>query len=50
MRGIEILKMRGVKHDDTLHPYEIQEKGIIVHPNEVVMNDEMSLFETRDAL
>lgn len=50
VRGIEILKMRGVKHDDTLHPYEIQEKGIIVHPNEVVMNDEMSLFETRDAL
>ena len=33
VRGIEILKMRGVKHDDTLHPYEIQEKGIIVHPN-----------------
>jgi len=49
VRGIEILKMRGVKHDDTLHPYEIQEKGIIVHPNEVVMNDQMSLFETRDA-
>jgi KaiC/GvpD/RAD55 family RecA-like ATPase len=38
VRAIEILKMRGVKHDDTLHPYEIQEKGIIVHPNEVVMN------------
>ncbi len=50
MRAIEILKMRGVKHDDTLHPYEIQEKGIIVHPTEVVMNDQMSLFETRDAL
>lgn len=50
VRAIEILKMRGVKHDDTLHPYEIKEKGIIVHPTEVVMSDEMSLFETRDAL
>ncbi len=49
MRAIEILKMRGVKHDETLHPYEIQEKGIVVHPTEVVMNDDMSLFETVDA-
>ncbi len=48
VRAIEILKMRGVKHDETLHPYEIQEKGIVVHPSEVVMN-EMSLFETADA-
>ncbi len=37
VRAIEILKMRGVKHDDTLHPYEIQEKGIIVHPSETVI-------------
>ena len=49
VRAIEILKMRGVKHDETLHPYDIQEKGIVVHPTEVVMNDEMSLFETMDA-
>jgi len=49
VRAIEILKMRGVKHDDTLHPYEIKEKGIIVHPTEIVMIDEISLFETRDA-
>jgi KaiC/GvpD/RAD55 family RecA-like ATPase len=46
MRAIEILKMRGVKHDDTLHPYEIQDKGIVVHPTETVMNDEVSLFDT----
>ncbi|MCZ7357793.1 MAG: AAA family ATPase [Candidatus Methanoperedens sp.] len=46
IRAIEILKMRGVKHDETLHPYEIQEKGIIVHPTETVMNDEISLFNT----
>ena len=49
VRAIEILKMRGVKHDETLHPYDIQAKGIVVHPTEVVMNDEMSLFETMDA-
>ena len=45
IRAIEILKMRGVKHDDSLHPYEIQEKGIIVHPTETVMSDAASLFD-----
>lgn len=45
VRAIEILKMRGVKHDDSLHPYEIQEKGIVVHPTETVMNDAVSLFD-----
>ncbi|HLB70382.1 MAG TPA: ATPase domain-containing protein [Candidatus Methanoperedens sp.] len=49
VRAIEILKMRGVKHDDTLHPYEIQEKGILVHSTETVMNDEISIFETAGA-
>ncbi len=49
VRAIEILKMRGVKHDDTLRPYEIQEKGIVIHPTETVMNDEMSLFEIAGA-
>lgn len=46
VRAIEILKMRGVKHDDSLHPYEIQEKGIVVHPTETVMNDAVSLFDS----
>jgi KaiC/GvpD/RAD55 family RecA-like ATPase len=46
IRAIEILKMRGVKHDDSLHPYEIQEKGIVVHPTETVMNDAVSLFDS----
>lgn len=45
VRAIEILKMRGVKHDETLHPYDIQEKGIVVHPGETVMVDEVNLFE-----
>ncbi len=46
VRAVEILKMRGVKHDETLHPYDIQAKGIVVHANETVMNDDISLFET----
>ncbi len=47
VRAIEILKMRGVKHDETLHPYDIQEKGIVVHPGETVMLDDVSLSGTR---
>jgi KaiC/GvpD/RAD55 family RecA-like ATPase len=27
-RGIEILKMRGMKHSKRIHPYEITGKGI----------------------
>ncbi|MFA4934309.1 MAG: ATPase domain-containing protein [Candidatus Methanoperedens sp.] len=47
VRAIEILKMRGVKHDETLHPYDIQEKGIVVHPGEIVMLDDVSLAGTK---
>ena len=46
VKAMEILKMRGVKHDETLRPYEIQDKGIIVHSNETVMNDEINLFNS----
>jgi len=45
VKAIEILKMRGVKHDETLHPYEIRERGLIVYPGETVMTDEISLFD-----
>jgi len=38
-RAIEILKMRGVKHDELLHPYSITEMGIIIHPNDSVIID-----------
>ncbi len=48
IKAIEILKMRGVKHDETLHPYEIKEKGIIIYPAETVMSDDRSLFDSRD--
>jgi len=47
VKAIEILKMRGVKHDETLHPYEIGDKGIIVYPGETVMIDDISLFDAR---
>lgn len=46
VRAIEILKMRGVKHDETLHPYDIQEKGIVIHPGETVMIDDVNLLDT----
>lgn len=49
VRAIEILKMRGVKHDETLHPYDIQEKGIVVHPGEIVMLDDTSIFAAEGA-
>jgi len=34
-RAIEIRKMRGTKHDQSLHPYEISEKGIDVFSDEI---------------
>jgi KaiC/GvpD/RAD55 family RecA-like ATPase len=46
VKAIEILKMRGVKHDETLHPYEIRDKSVIIYPGETVMNDEVSLFDS----
>lgn len=39
IKAVEILKMRGVKHDESMHPYEIRENGIIIHPTGIVMND-----------
>jgi circadian clock protein KaiC len=35
IRALEIRKMRGTKHDQSLHPYEITEKGIVVFPEEI---------------
>ncbi len=49
VRAIEILKMRGVKHDETLHPYDIQANGIVIHPGETVMIDDVSLLGTPGA-
>lgn len=39
IRGIEVLKMRGTKHDEQIHPYSIQENGFVVYPTENVHID-----------
>ncbi len=36
LRGIEIYKMRGSDHSKKIHPYEITQTGIVVHPKEEV--------------
>ncbi len=36
VRSLIIWKMRGTKHDMRRHPFEITDKGIVVHPNKVV--------------
>jgi len=33
-RSITVWKMRGSKHSNKLHPYEITDKGIVVYPKE----------------
>ena len=39
-RAIEILKMRGIKHDEGLHPYSITNTGIVVYPSDIVIFNE----------
>jgi len=46
VRGIEILKMRGVKHDEMMHPYAITDEGIVVYPYENVLGKETDVFES----
>ena len=36
IRSIEVLKMRGTRHNQNIHPYEITSSGIAIHPNEAV--------------
>ena len=38
IRAIEILKMRGVKHSNRMHPLKITDKGIIIYPQEKVFS------------
>lgn len=42
VRGIEILKMRGIKHDEQVHPYNLQENGFVVYPTENIHMDTAS--------
>lgn len=39
VRGIEILKMRGIKHDEQVHPYNLQDDGFVVYPTENIHMD-----------
>ena len=36
VRSLEIYKMRGSDHSKKIHPYDILDKGIVVHPHEEV--------------
>ncbi|MEM3078162.1 MAG: ATPase domain-containing protein, partial [Nitrososphaerales archaeon] len=36
VRGIQIQKIRGVKHDFDFHLYRITDKGIVVFPKEKI--------------
>ncbi|WP_292466935.1 ATPase domain-containing protein [Methanolobus sp.] len=44
IRFLEILKMRGVKHDEVLRPYVITDKGIFVYSSESVIGKEADVF------
>ncbi|ETA67686.1 MAG: hypothetical protein PWQ51_1196 [Methanolobus sp.] len=44
IRSLEILKMRGVKHDEVLRPYVITDKGIIVYSSDSVIGKEADVF------
>lgn len=37
LQAIQVLKMRGVRHDRELRPYRIDDKGFTVYPNETVL-------------
>ncbi|MCK5661101.1 MAG: circadian clock protein KaiC, partial [Methanosarcinales archaeon] len=39
VRAIEILKMRGIKHDEQVHPYAIEDNGFVVYPTENIHMD-----------
>lgn len=46
VRGIEILKMRGVKHDEVMHPYAITDEGIVVYPSETVIGKDTDTYKS----
>ncbi len=41
IRAIEILKMRGTRHDEALHPYSFTDQGIVVHATEQIMEENL---------
>ncbi len=44
IRSIEILKMRGTKHDEVLRPYIMTDHGIVVYPTQSVIGKEADVF------
>jgi KaiC/GvpD/RAD55 family RecA-like ATPase len=46
IRSIEILKMRGTKHDEVLRPYVMTDHGIVVYPTQSVIGKEADVFST----
>ncbi|MCC7577065.1 MAG: RAD55 family ATPase [Methanomethylovorans sp.] len=46
MRSIEILKMRGVKHDESIHPYMITDSGIVIDPHGSLLGQKADVFRT----
>ncbi|MEZ5334766.1 MAG: ATPase domain-containing protein [Methanolobus sp.] len=44
IRSLEIVKMRGVKHDEVLRPYAIADRGIVVYSSESVIGKEADVF------
>ncbi len=41
MRALEVFKMRGTKHDESLHPYAITEEGIVIYKSESLNGNEV---------
>ncbi|QLC50944.1 AAA family ATPase [Methanolobus zinderi] len=46
IRAIEILKMRGTKHDEVLRPYVMSDNGIFVYSSQSVIGKEADVFST----
>lgn len=44
IRSVEILKMRGTKHDEVLRPYVLTDHGIMVYPTQSVIGKEADVF------
>ena len=38
VRAVEILKMRGGRHDETMRPYAIGDSGLVIYPRETVVD------------
>jgi KaiC/GvpD/RAD55 family RecA-like ATPase len=44
IRFIEILKMRGVKHDESIHQYRITDSGLVVDPHGSLLSEKAEIF------